>query len=444
MSEVHYLISDASRQVDVESHVLRYWEEELELDIPRNDMGHRYYTEYHIRLFRQIKELKEKGYQLKAIKNALNKMTGAMGEITITEDYMEEDMKAAWNEGPSREQPKVRPGELSRERPNPRTAQAPREQSKVRPAEILREQVKARTEASREQPRTRTAEASRVQLKAQTAESPRVQLKAQTAEASREQPETRVAESMRTQSRVRHGEVPKEPEKSRPAESPRGQSGTAQAKAVQEPSKVCGPREAQEQSVPRMSEDGTLPAPASGDSVRSPEVRGAENPGGVSGALSGEKGQGQPKEPDVRPAKSGAAVMSIEHLQRNLRKQEETSLKEVDNLHQKPQTAELNAEKMARFQSVMNHIIGRAMDANMDRLAREVSNTVSEDVTDKVMKEVEYLMRVSDEKEEERFRQLDETIRAYQKQGKGRAEAAAAKVPFFKKKKFGKSGKKLF
>ena len=103
MSEVHYLISDASRQVDVESHVLRYWEEELELDIPRNDMGHRYYTEYHIRLFRQIKDLKEKGYQLKAIKSALNKMAGAMGEITITEDYMEEDMKAAWNEGQRKE-----------------------------------------------------------------------------------------------------------------------------------------------------------------------------------------------------------------------------------------------------------------------------------------------------------------------------------------------------
>ena len=103
MAEVHYLISDASKQVDVESHVLRYWEDELELNIPRNDMGHRYYTEYHIRLFRKIKELKEKGYQLKAIKSALNKMAGAMGEITITEDYMEEDMKAAWNEGQVKE-----------------------------------------------------------------------------------------------------------------------------------------------------------------------------------------------------------------------------------------------------------------------------------------------------------------------------------------------------
>ena len=66
MAEIHYLISDASKKVDVEAHVLRYWEEELELAIPRNEMGHRYYTDFHIRLFRQVKELKEKGYQLKA------------------------------------------------------------------------------------------------------------------------------------------------------------------------------------------------------------------------------------------------------------------------------------------------------------------------------------------------------------------------------------------
>ena len=74
MDEVHYLISDASRKVDVEAHVLRYWEEELELAIPRNEMGHRYYTDFHIRLFKQVKNLKEKGYQLKAIKHALEQI----------------------------------------------------------------------------------------------------------------------------------------------------------------------------------------------------------------------------------------------------------------------------------------------------------------------------------------------------------------------------------
>ena len=51
------------------------------------------------------------------------------------------------------------------------------------------------------------------------------------------------------------------------------------------------------------------------------------------------------------------------------------------------------------------------------------------------------MMRISDEKEEERFRQLDETLRTYQKDGKGRAESAASKIPFFKRKKFVKAGK---
>ena len=67
MSEMRYMISDAAKLVDVEAHVLRYWEEELELPIGRNEMGHRYYTEENIQLFRRIRELKEQGVQLKAI-----------------------------------------------------------------------------------------------------------------------------------------------------------------------------------------------------------------------------------------------------------------------------------------------------------------------------------------------------------------------------------------
>lgn len=99
----------------------------------------------------------------------------------------------------------------------------------------------------------------------------------------------------------------------------------------------------------------------------------------------------------------------------------------------------INEEKMEQFQTIMNHVIGQALEANREKL----SNDVGEMVTDKVMKEFEYLMRVNDEKEEERFKQLDETIRSYQKNTKGRAEAAATKVPFFKKKRFGRSGKKI-
>lgn len=68
MEKVRYMISDAANIVNVESHVLRYWEDELELNIPRNEMGHRYYTKENIQEFQRIKELKEQGYQLKAIR----------------------------------------------------------------------------------------------------------------------------------------------------------------------------------------------------------------------------------------------------------------------------------------------------------------------------------------------------------------------------------------
>lgn len=72
MEKVRYMISDAATLTGVESHVLRYWEDELELDIPRNELGHRYYTGENIAQFQKIKELKEQGYQLKAIKLMLH------------------------------------------------------------------------------------------------------------------------------------------------------------------------------------------------------------------------------------------------------------------------------------------------------------------------------------------------------------------------------------
>ena len=219
MDEVNYLISDASKKVDVEAHVLRYWEDELELEIPRNEMGHRYYTDLHIRLFKQVKNLKEKGYQLKAIKHALNQVLKKDGEgAALTDEILERDINAAL-----------------------------------------------------------------LEFKEDAAE-----------------------------------------------------GGTSLA-----------------------------------------QVRAAAMP-----------------------------VLS-------------------------------NEEKMEQFQEIMNLIIGRALEVNNEKLSQDVSCLVNE----KLRGELEYLLRVSDEKDEERFRQLDETIRAYQKDG--RAEAAAAKVPFFKRKRFGRSGKKL-
>ena len=67
MEETIYSVSQAVKFLEVQSHVLRYWEEELKLPIKRNEMGHRYYTRWDIQVFLSIKELKKRGYSLKEI-----------------------------------------------------------------------------------------------------------------------------------------------------------------------------------------------------------------------------------------------------------------------------------------------------------------------------------------------------------------------------------------
>lgn len=214
MDETHYSISETGKLVGVESHVLRYWEEELELNIPRNGKDHRYYTELHIRLFQKIKELKEKGYQLKAIKQVITRMMAGDTEVD-----------------PDREL---------------------------------------------------------------------------------------------------------------------------------------------EQDAVHVLQESTVTA------------------------------------------------------------QDEEELQLV----QKKEQVVLAPEKLEQFQALMNHVIGQAVNRAMADDRERLGDDISRQVSEHMMQELEYMMRVNDEKEEERFKQLDETLRAYQKEGKGRAEAAAAKMPFFKRKKW--------
>lgn len=69
--EKKYLISDAAHEIKVETHVLRYWEEELGLKIQRNEMGHRMYSRKDIEYLCFIRNLRDKDFQLKVIKHLL-------------------------------------------------------------------------------------------------------------------------------------------------------------------------------------------------------------------------------------------------------------------------------------------------------------------------------------------------------------------------------------
>lgn len=86
---------------------------------------------------------------------------------------------------------------------------------------------------------------------------------------------------------------------------------------------------------------------------------------------------------------------------------------------------EPGADKLARFQEIMVDIFAEALARNTGRLGQDIS----EQVSDQVVKEVDYLMQLQAEKQETHFRRLDETLRAYQKNQKGRAEAAATQTP---------------
>ena len=119
MVKEKYLINEAAKEVHVESHVLRYWEEELGLPIKRNEQGHRIYTQEDIDRFIAIKDLKDQGLQLKAVKTVLSQIhsdnggdedmragnpfaqkqltkISRLGEVKMAEEKKPEEVK--WNE----------------------------------------------------------------------------------------------------------------------------------------------------------------------------------------------------------------------------------------------------------------------------------------------------------------------------------------------------------
>ena len=136
-AEKIYMISDAAKQVKVEAHVLRYWEEELELPVKRNEMGHRFYTEEDLELFRRIKDLKEKGIQLKGIKSILKN-----GGLIEPADILERENVGEGNEMEKRHVVMVKKGEFLpvTEKTFPIHEES-REQKSLRLQQLLKEMI---------------------------------------------------------------------------------------------------------------------------------------------------------------------------------------------------------------------------------------------------------------------------------------------------------------
>ena len=89
-----YMIKEAAKMLGVETHVLRYWEEELGLVIKRNSMGHRYYDERDIKMFKGVMELKERGMSLKDIRIKIlqKKRSSDVDESDVDENIKEKNI----------------------------------------------------------------------------------------------------------------------------------------------------------------------------------------------------------------------------------------------------------------------------------------------------------------------------------------------------------------
>jgi DNA-binding transcriptional MerR regulator len=64
-------IKEAAKALDIKEHVLRYWEEELNLNISRNDMGYREYSDRDVEMFKNISMLRHQGLGLKEIRDGI-------------------------------------------------------------------------------------------------------------------------------------------------------------------------------------------------------------------------------------------------------------------------------------------------------------------------------------------------------------------------------------
>ena len=367
----HYLISEASRELAVEAHVLRYWEEELKLEIPRNELGHRYYTEKQLALFRRIKELKELGYQLKAIKTSLKEEYGPAGADEAGFLMQNSRQKEPMADAEGAEEPK---GAEKR-------FQVLAGQSAEKTAEELHSRSPEPAEADRLDSIVRADRLNRLSGRLSASASGPM------TEAVLEKLTGRLAEGI-------------------------GQAGSAGEAADGEACAGQNGSVGASESVSRETDAGQA-----GDAEEAAENGRAE---GEAAEASEEAGcreeSGAEKEGPEEAAGEEAGRAAGER--RTGRRETALELVESGSLAASP-------EKMQQFQNIMTDVLAEALRRNQDILSREVGGTVSE----KLVKEMNYLMRDREEREEERYRKLDETIRACQRVQRQRSEAAATRVP---------------
>ncbi len=72
MKERRRMISEAARELGLETYNLRTWEDEFGIIIPRNEKGYRCYGDQEIHTFKEIRDMKNDGIDTEQIKKKLS------------------------------------------------------------------------------------------------------------------------------------------------------------------------------------------------------------------------------------------------------------------------------------------------------------------------------------------------------------------------------------
>ncbi len=88
--EGFYSVREMTHKLGVEAHMLRYWEKELKLNIPRDDKGHRIYGEEEARLLTLVSDYKKAGKPLKLIRTMITLPPQEEAEVGREDGLMRE------------------------------------------------------------------------------------------------------------------------------------------------------------------------------------------------------------------------------------------------------------------------------------------------------------------------------------------------------------------
>ncbi len=397
MTEVRYMISDASRILDIPTNVLRYLEYCLSLNIKRTEFGYRYYLQEDIDLLSNVKFFRDKGFHMKVIKSILpyiDKVKALDAEKLM--DFKERSEAALGLAGlEAQERLKAQYGKV---------------------IDINMEEG----DFVYKDPATK--QVTRLGAVTKKTEEVKIQPIAQKVDHSKSCEEVAAAATdviMKESHKVEETANPSEGDK---ISIDKGSF----SKGIKESSKGIDFNEKKDNKITQICDIrqakpsyymGARKIRSLDPTVRVEEKRAAIN-----------------QEDESEPPKNGSEIRHLSDYVSNtvenevdtgsnteaVKEEFQPDLKQMLERKSDGSLLKESQDKIVQFREIMYSIVMDVLKQNNRTLTNEINDTV----TQSIVKEMDYMMRVREERQEERFRQLDRTIRETQIQ---RQQYAATK-----------------